>query len=326
MMDRSGFLPDRLLAVLLLACASLCNAQGDYPNRAIRFIVGYPPGGSTDIASRIVAEKLAQSLTQPVVVENRAGAGGMISAQAVLRLPADGYTLFAFNPELAGIVPAVQKTPPYDPLKDFAHVGMMYSNRGWTIAVNPSVPAKTLDELVKYAKAARTPLNYGTYGVGSLPHLNFEALKAKLGIDMVHVPYKGGALSYQGAMAGEVQVVAGTSFFELIKSGRLRPLAIGGASRTPNVPEMPTLAELGFGDDIFGEVYAGISVASGTPRAVIDRLSAELKKSLALPDVIEKFARLGEAKFVTPEQFTEIVRRDFLRYGPLVRALGLDKE
>ncbi len=317
---------ERVVGALLVAAASLCHAQGDYPNRPIRFIVGYPPGGSTDIASRIVAEKLAPALGQPVVVENRAGAGGMIAAQAVVRSAADGYTLFAFNPELAGIVPAVQKVPPYDPMKDFAHIGTMYSNRGWTIAVNPSVPAKTLDELVRYAKRARSPLNYGTYGVGSLPHLNFEALKAKLGIDMTHVPYKGGALSYQGAIAGEVQVVAGTSFFELIRSGRLRPLAIGGASRTPNVPDMPTLAELGLGDDIFGEVYAGISAPAGTPRAVVERLSAELKKALAMPDVIEKFTRLGEARFVTPEQFTEMVRRDFMRYGPLVRSLGLDKE
>jgi tripartite-type tricarboxylate transporter receptor subunit TctC len=316
----------RALAVALLACAFACHAQSDYPSRPIRFVVGYAPGGSTDIASRIVAEKLAQSLGQPVVVENRAGAGGMIAAQAVIRSAPDGYTLMAFNPELAGVVPAVQKTPPYDPMKDFAYVGTMYSNPGWTIAVNPSLPVKTLDELVRYAKSTRVPLNYGTYGVGSLPHLNFEALKAKLGIDMTHVPYKGGALSYQAAMGGEVQVVAGTSFFELIRSGRLRPLAIGGAARTSHVPGMPTLAELGLGDEIFGEVYAGIAAPAGTPRAIIDRLSAELKKILAMPDVVEKFLRLGEAKFVTPEQFSEMVRRDFVRYGPLVRALGLDKE
>jgi tripartite-type tricarboxylate transporter receptor subunit TctC len=316
----------RAVCALLFAFVSLAYAQGDYPSRPIRFIVGYAPGGSTDVASRIVAEKLALSLGQPVVVENRAGAGGMIAAQAVIRSAPDGYTLMAFNPELAGVVPAVQKTPPYDPLRDFAYVGTMYSNPGWTIAVNPSLPVKTLDELVKYAKTSRSPLNYGTYGVGSLPHLNFEALKARLGIDMAHVPYKGGALSYQAAMAGEVQVVAGTSFFELIKAGRLRPLAIGGAARTAHVPGMPTLAELGLGDEIFGEVYAGIAVPAGTPRPIIDRLSAELKRILSMPDVMEKFLRLGEAKFVTPEQFTAMVRRDFVRYGPLVRSLGLDNE
>ncbi|MBN9429905.1 MAG: tripartite tricarboxylate transporter substrate binding protein [Burkholderiales bacterium] len=311
----------------LLSCLALTgSAQTDYPNRPIRIVIGYGPGASTDIAIRTIADKLSQRLGQPVIVDNKPGATGMISAQTVARAPADGYTLVSFNPDLAGVVPALYKIAPYDPLKDFAFIGRIMRNSGWIVAVNPSVPAKSLDEFIKLAKSAPNSLNYGSYGIGSLAHLHFEALKRKTGIEMVHVPYKGGALSYQGAIGGEVQIVIGTSFIELLRSGRLRPIAIGGAIRSPLFPDIPSLAEMGLGDQIFGEVYLGLAAPAGTPPAIVQRLSAELKEVIAMPDVAQKLGQFGDPAYASPDAFTAIVQRDFNLYGPLVRSLGLNTQ
>ncbi len=316
----------RLLTLLLLTAAVTCQAQSDYPNKPIRLVVGYAPGASTDIVCRIFAEKLSLALGQAVVIENRTGAAGMISAQTVAHAPPDGYTLVAFNPDLAGIVPALYKTPPYDAVKDFAPVGRLMRNTGWILALNPSVPAKTFDDFVKLAKSNPALLNYGTYGIGSLPHLNFEALKRKLSIDMVHVPYKGGALSYQAAMAGDVQIVAGTSFVDLLKSGRLRPIVIGGNKRSPYFPDIPTLAELGLGDEIFGELYVAIVAPAGTPPAIVQRLSAEMKKIVAMPDVMERIQQFGDPAYASPQELATIIQHDANLYGALVKSLGLNTQ
>src|ERR1017187_684354 len=312
-----------MLLTVLLAGVNACFAQSNYPDRSITILVGYAPGSSTDIVSRLIADKMSRGLGQPVLVENVQGAAGLLAAQKLLRSAADGYTLVAFNPELAGIIPALYKTPPYDSIKDFTHIGTMSINSGWIIAVNPRLPAKTFQEFVKLAKSTPKLLNYGTYGVGSVPHLEFEALKAKLGIDMVHVPYKGGAVSYQAAVVGEVDVVAGSSFVELIKAGKLRALAIGGSKRSPQLPEIPTLVELGLGDEIFGEFYTALSGPAGMPQPILEKLSAELKRILALPDIVERIGRFSVATYQTPEQCTERVRRNAAFYGPLVRSLGL---
>ncbi|MCX7153826.1 MAG: tripartite tricarboxylate transporter substrate binding protein, partial [Proteobacteria bacterium] len=208
-----------VLAGMVLLGVGQVAAQG-YPNRPIKLVVTYPPGASFDIISRILAEKWTQLLGQPVVVENRLGAGGMIAMQSVARAAPDGYTLVTFNTDLAGIVPALYQFKAYDPLKDFAYIGTLMRGTGFIVAVNPKLPVRNIDELGKFAKSAPDGINYGTYGVGSLPHLGFEALNAKLGTKMVHVPYKGGMPSYQAAIVGEVQVVAGTSFIDMLKSGQ----------------------------------------------------------------------------------------------------------
>src|ERR1017187_3420170 len=312
-----------MLLTVLLAGVNACFAQSNYPDRSITILVGYAPGSSTDIVSRLIADKMSRDLGQTVIVENIQGAGGLLAVQRLLRAAPDGYTLLTFNPGLAGIIPALYKTPPYDSIKDFTHIGTMSINTGRIIAVNPRLPAKTFQEFVKLAKSTPKLLNYGTYGVGSVPHLEFEALKAKLGIDMVHVPYKGGAVSYQAAIAGEVDVVAGISFIELIESGRLRALAIGGSARSSQLPEIPTLAELGLGQDMFGDVYTGLSGPAGMTAPVVDKLSAELKRILALPDIVEKVGKFSEATYRTPDQYKELVRRNVVFYGPLVKSLGL---
>ncbi|HVZ45474.1 MAG TPA: tripartite tricarboxylate transporter substrate binding protein [Ramlibacter sp.] len=313
-----------LAALAWLGLGTAAVAQSDFPSRPVKIVVGYVPGASTDIAMRLVADKMSQGLGQTVIVDNKPGAAGLIAAQMVMRAPADGYTLLSFNPDLAGVVPALYKTPPYDPTKDFAYIGRLMRNSGWIMAVNPQLPVHTFDEFLKYAKANK--INYGSYGIGSLAHLHFEALKLKTGIDMVHVPYKGGAQSYQAAMANEVQAVIGTSFIELLKSGKLRPLVIGGAIRSPQFPDVPSMAELGYGDQIFGEVYLGLAAPAGTPPAVIARISRELERALALPEVQQRLGQFGDVAYAGPEEFTKIVQRDNALYGPLVRRLGLNTQ
>ncbi|MCC7346537.1 MAG: tripartite tricarboxylate transporter substrate binding protein [Variibacter sp.] len=319
----------RMLAILMAVFwASITGsyAQSDFPNRPIKIVVGYGPGSSTDIVSRLVAEKMQQTFGQAVIIENRPGAAGLIAAQAVARAAPDGYTLVAFNPELSGIVPALYKNPPYDAIKDFTHIGTMAYNTGWIIAAGPSLPATTFADFTKAAKNTPKLLNYGSYGVGSVPHLGFEALKAKLGINMVHVPYKGGAESYQAAVAGQVDLVAGYTFIPLVKSGSLRALAIGGSVRSPHFPELPTLAELGLGDQILGEVYVGLSGPAGLPQPVVDKLSAELKRILALPDVTEKIGKFMAATYRSPAEFTQMVQRAGDLYAPIVRSLSLNTQ
>lgn len=185
--------------------------------------------------------------------------------------------------------------------------------------MNPKLPIRTFDALIRAVKAHPTSFNYGTYGVGSLPHTGFEA---KAGIKLVHVPYKSGAASYQAAMAGEVQVVAGTSFVDLLKSGQLRGLAIGGQRRSPKLPDIPTLAELGYGENMFGATYLGAAAPAATPAAIIDKLSGELKKISALPGLVERLGKFSEASYASPAALTAMVRRDMNFYDPLVRSLG----
>lgn len=315
-----------LLGALLLPCAAF--AQGsDYPNRPIRLIVPFSAGASAfDIGARVLADKWSQVLGQSVLVENRTGAGGLIGMQAATRSAPDGYTLVTFNADLMSIIPALQKTPPYDPMKDFAFVGTLMRFSGMILAVNPALPVRSMDDLVRVVRASPHALNYGTYGVGSLPHLGFEALNAKLGLNLTHVPYKGGAQSFQAAMAGEVQFVAGGSLLDLVRGGQLRALAVGGPRRLSQMPDLPTFAELGLGDEIFGTSYFGIAAPAGTPQAIIDRLSAELKKVCALADVAQRLSKFAEATYIPPNEMTAMIRRDVGFFAPLVKSLGLSNQ
>ena len=314
----------KLTIIFSVAVSFNAFSQSDYPTRPLRIIVGYAPGASTDTVTRIIADKLSITLGQPVIVENRVGAAGLIAAQAVAHATPDGYTLLACNPELVGIVPALYKNPPYNAIKDFTYIGLLSRNSGWIVVVNPQTSIKNVNDLIRVAKTTDKLISYGSYGIGSLPHLNFEALKAKLNIDMVHIPYRGGALSFQAAMAGEVQIVSGTSFIDLIRSGKLRAIAIGGDKRSPLLPDIPTFSELGYGDQIFGELYVGLAAPAGTPLLVVNKISAELKKIISMPDVIERIGKFSDATYVTPQEFNEIVRRDVNYFGPIVRSLGLN--
>ena len=315
-----------LLALILSMLVPVAaGAQGsDYPNRPMKLVVPFAAGGSAfDIGARVLADKWSQALGQPVLVENRTGAGGLIAMQSVMRAAPDGYTLVTFNADLMSIIPSLQKTPPYDPLKDFAFVGTLMRFSGMILAVNPKLPVRTIEDLVRVARASPNALNYGTYGIGSLPHLGFEALNAKLGLNLAHVPYKGGAASFQAAMVGEVQFVAGGSLLDLVRDGRLRAIAVGGPRRLSQLPETPTFAELGLGDEMFGTSYFGIAAPAGTPQAIIDRLGAELKKVSAMPDVAERLSKFAEATYIPPAEMSSMIRRDVNFFVPLVKSLGL---
>jgi len=307
---------------LLLAVFLLNDAAAQYPSRAIRLLVPFPPGGGPDLVGRILAPKLSEGLGQPVVVENRVGSNGNIAGEAVAKSPADGYTLLVGNDSLFVINAHMYKQMPFDPLKDLAPVASLVSN-GFFLAVNPSVPAKTFPEFVEYARKADPPIQYASGGNGSQHHLTMERLKARAGFKAVHVPYKGGAPATTATVAGEVPVMmSGTSTAPQIRSGRLRALAFTGPQRSRALPDVPTVAE--FYPDFVMVQWYGLFAPAGTPDAVIARLRTETNRMLALPDLKEKLSNAGgvESWITSPEEFAAQIRSEYATYGNLVKQLG----
>ncbi len=311
----------RFLAALL--AASLCHgADAQYPSRPIRLLVPFPPGGGPDLVGRILAPKLSDALGQPVVVENRVGGNGNVAGEAVAKSPADGHTLLLGNDSLFVINPHLYKQMPIDPLKDLAPVASLVSN-GFFLAINPSVPARTFPEFVEYARRADPPLQYASGGNGSQHHLTMERLKARAGINMVHVPYKGGAPATTATVAGEVAVMmSGTSTAPQIKAGRLRALAFTGPQRSRVLPEVPAIAE--FYPDFVMVQWYGLFAPAGTPEAVLARLRAEADRALELREVKEKLSNAGgvEPWITTPEEFAAELRSQFATYAKLVKEVG----
>ena len=312
----------RSLLVSLLAAFFAATATAQYPSRSIRLLVPFPPGGGPDIVGRILAPKLSDALGQPVVVENRIGSNGNIAGEAVARSSADGYTLLLGNDSLLVINPHLYKQMPFDPLKDLAPVASLVSN-GFFMAVNPSVPAQTFQEFIEYARRAEPPLQYASGGNGSQHHLTMERLRARAGINITHIPYKGGAPATTATVAGEVAVMmSGTSTAPQIKAGRLRALAFTGPQRSRVLPEVPAVAE--FYPDFVMVQWYGLFVPAGTQEAVVVRLRAEVNRALALPDVKERLSNAGgvEPWITTPEEFAAELRDQFATYGKLVKEVG----
>ncbi len=313
------------LAILAVTCHQ-AQAQS-WPDRPIRVIVPFSAGGSNDLTARVIAEKLSQAFGQPVLVENRVGAGGSIGADAVAKSPPDGYTLLQASGSTHGGNSAVYKALPYDPVRDFAPISMLVRTP-FILAVHPSVPANNVRELVALAKASPGKLNYASFGTGSSSHLVAELFKTMTGIDMVHVPYKGSAPAVVGTVSGETQVV-----FDVInttgphiKAGRLKALAVGTATRSPVLPDTPTVAESGV-PGFEATVFFGWLAPAGTPRPIIDRLHREIVRALALPDVREKLAGMGnEVVGNTPEQFSTQIVAEVAKWQKLVRERGLKFE
>jgi tripartite-type tricarboxylate transporter receptor subunit TctC len=315
-----SFRPRFLVA---LFAALLCHgALAQYPSRPIRLLVPFPPGGGPDIVGRILAPKLSDALGQPVVVENRVGGNGNVAGEAVARSPADGHTLLLGNDSLFVINPHLYAKMPFDPLKDLAPVASLVSN-GFFMAVNPSVPAQTFQEFIEYARHANPPLQYASGGNGSQHHLTMERLKARAGISMLHVPYKGGAPATTATVAGEVAVMmSGTSTAPQIKAGRLRALAFTGPQRSRVLPEVPAIAE--FYPDFVMVQWYGLFAPPGTPDVVVARLRAEVDKALVLPEVKERLSNAGgvEPWITTPEEFAAELRSQFATYAKLVKEIG----
>ena len=303
-------------------------ACAQYPSRPIRIIVGYSPGGGVDIMSRAVAQKLGESFGQPVPVENRPGANGMVGAQAIARSSPDGHTVGVIDRAGLTINPALHKSLSYDPLKDFAYTGVSTELR-YVLAVNGALPVKTLRDFVAYAKARPGAVNFASFGVGSLIHLNFEQMNSSLGIQMTHVPYKGSTAAAQAVITGDAGVMmssyAGVAPF--LRDGRLRAIAVGRPARLAALPEVPTMAQAGAGDDVMAPGYFTFIVAAATPPPVIDKLRAELWRALAAPDMAERLAVAGmEPHLSSPEEFAAGVRRDIERFARLLGALGIQAQ
>jgi tripartite-type tricarboxylate transporter receptor subunit TctC len=252
------------LFLFVLSAALICdNAAAQYLSRPIRLFVGFPPGGGPDIVARIIAPKLSDALGQPLVVETRVGGTGTLAGEAAAKSPPDGHTLLLGHDGLFVINPHLYKRMPIDPFKDLVPVTSLVSN-GFFLAINPSVPAKDFTEFIEYARRANPPLQYGSGGNGSQHHLTMERLKARAGINMIHVPYKGGAPATTAAVAGEVSaMMSGTSTAGQIRAGRLRAIAYTGSQRSRVLPDVPTIAE--FYPDFVMVQWYGLFAPAGTP-------------------------------------------------------------
>jgi tripartite-type tricarboxylate transporter receptor subunit TctC len=308
------------LCVCLFAAAA--HAQG-YPNKPIKIVVPYAPGGLPDTMARVLAAKLAEPLGQQVVVENVGGAGGINGVEQVVKAQPDGYTLLIADVGQIAINPHIFSKLPYQPLKDLAPVSLIGTSPLYLVA-HPSVPVNSLKELVALAKAQPGKLNYGSSGIGSIHHLSTEALKAGFGIDIVHVPYKGTGQSVPALLGGQVALLysALPSIAGHLKDGKVKMLAISTLKRSPQTPDVPTVEESGIpGYDIVAEI--GLLAPANTPREVINRLSAESAKAVKQPDVVQRFATLGiDPVGSTPEAYAAINKADYEKYAKLVKTSG----
>jgi tripartite-type tricarboxylate transporter receptor subunit TctC len=314
------------LACVLALAATASWAQG-YPSRSIRLIVPWPPTGTVDILGRTLGQKLSENMAQPVVVENRAGANGIIGSEASAKSPADGYTIVVDNITGHAINATLQAKMPFDSLRDFAHVSLL----GWVpdgIVSLPSLPAKNVQELVALAKAQPGKLTYASFGIGSSAHLAGELFKIMAGVDMLHIPYKGGQPAIADLLAGQVSIYIPVlpSVVALVKANRLRLLAVTGAKRSSAMPDVPTVAESGLpGFEAIN--WFGLMAPAGTPREIVDRLHAETAKALQDPDLRQKLAGLGvEIQSSTPQEFTALLRSETEKWAKVAKASGARAE
>jgi tripartite-type tricarboxylate transporter receptor subunit TctC len=312
----------RLLAALLLFVVSALAAAQDWPARPVRLILPFPPGGGTDILGRLIAERLSASLGQPVVTENRGGAGGNVGAEAAARSAPDGYTIVLVAPSLA-ISPTLYSKINYDPVKDFAPVSLVATVPNVMIT-QPSLPAQNLQEFIAYAKARPGALNFGSGGAGTSNHLAGELFNIVTGTKLVHVPYKGVNLAMQDVLAGNVHLV----FIGIpaaaphVKAGKLRALALVAPQRSAALPDVPTVAEAGLGDFEVTTWY-GVLAPAATPRPVVMRLNSELVKIMHSPELKEKLAATGtEPLTSTPEEFAAYIKREIAKWGDVIRKSG----
>jgi len=312
----------RVLATCLLALgAGAADAQ--YPSRPIRLIVPIPPGGAPDIVARVVGQKMSDLLAVPVVVENHAGSNGNIAGDMVAKAPPDGYTLLLGQDSLIAINPHLYPKMPFDPLTDLGPVATLAANQ-FVFAVNPSLPVHTFQEFVDYARRITPPLPYASGGNGSQHHLSMEMLKQRAGIDLLHVPFKGGAPATLATVAGDTAAMfAGTSNAAQIKAGKLRALAVTGSRRSPEYPDLPTIGEFYPGYEV--TIWLALFAPAGTPEPVLSVLRSAAAKALAAPDVKEKLNGAGgiETFATTPEEFAALIRRDYDKYGRIVKAVGI---
>jgi tripartite-type tricarboxylate transporter receptor subunit TctC len=313
----------RWLALLFFGLSVCASAQDTYPSRPVRFILPFPPGGGTDILGRVIAERLSANLGQPVVTENRGGAGGNVGAEAAAHSAPDGYTIVLVAPSLA-ISKTLYSRLNYDPVKDFAPISLVATVPNVMIT-NPAVEAKNLQEFIALARSRPGAMNYGSGGAGTSNHLAGELFNIVTGAKLVHVPYKGVNLAMQGVLAGEIELVfiGIPAALPHIKAGKLRALALVAPQRSPALAEVPTVAEAGL-KDFEVTTWYGVLAPAGTPRPIVSRLNAELVKIMHAPDVKERLAAMATDPLTsTPEEFAAYLKREIAKWGDVVRKANL---
>ncbi len=312
------------LAVLLMSAAMPLAAQ-NYPNKPIRFIVGFPPGGTNDIIARLFAPKLSEGLGQQVVVENRGGANTAIASEMFVRTAPDGYTIMLNGPGHA-TNPSMIKLN-FDSIKDFAFITLVAESQN-LLAVHPSLPVKSVKELIAFSKKRPGEINYGSSGIGTTVHLSAELFKFMTGVNWVHIAYKGGGPGLTGLLSGEVSLYFGNvpTLINPVRNGKLRALAVTGSKRTGAAPEIPTVAESGVpGYEVTS--WYGLSAPAKTPRPIIDRINSEAVRALNSPDLRERLQGLGaDPAGNTPEQYAAFIQAETDKWAKVIKAAGIKSE
>jgi len=305
---------------------ALVHAQA-YPSKVVRVVIPWPAGGSNDVVGRMVMQKLSESLGQQFVIDNRGGASGSIGADVVAKAAPDGYTIMVHSTTHVGNAHIYGKKLTYDTMKDFTGVGMLSAQPG-VLTVHPSLPVKTTKEFIALAKSRPGQINYSSSGNGSAPHLQMALLISMSGINIVHVPYKGGAPQVTALMAGETQASFATvgTVIHHIRNGKLRPLGLGSTKPSKALPGVPTIAESGVpGYDM--SPWIGVFAPAGTPKPVIDKLNSEINKALAVPDVIKNLENQAlDPSPSTVDQFNATLKADYEKYGKLIKLTGAKVE
>jgi len=316
------------LLLVALAMANVYPALAEtWPTRPIRFIVPFAPGGGGDVVGRIIGQRMSEQLGKPLVIDNRAGGGGTLGCELAAKAAPDGYTLLLGNVGPIAVGPALYPKLAYDPVRDFAPVTMIASFPNLLVA-NPGLPFKTVPELVAYAKSRPGALNFASAGAGTSTHLAGELFKSVAGIDVVHVPYKGGAAAMTDIIAGQVAYYFGTmpSSMPLAKAGKLRALAVTSLTRSPAAPEVPTIAESGY-PKFETAAWYGLMFPAGTPREIIAKMNSAMLVVLALPDIRERLVHEGsEPLGSTPTQFGAYIKAEIAKWTKVARDANVKLE
>lgn len=322
MKARSAIVQWMALAATALATAA---AAQSYPTKPIRMVVGFPPGGGTDVVARIIAPRLSDSLGQPIVIDNRPGATGTVAAGMVAKAPADGYTIMMGHVSVNAIAPSLFAKLPYDVEKDFAPITLTASVPHF-IVVHPSLPVTSVKELIAYARTRDGKLSFPSAGNGSTPHLAGEMFKTMAGVNLLHVPYKGTGQSMQDLLGGQHQVAFDTlpACAPHVRANRLRPLAVTSAKRLAEFPDVPTVEQAGVAGYQMTTWY-GVFAPAGTPRPIVERLHGEISKTMQTPDTRARLLEAGADDTVTRSaaEFAAIVRADTVRYAKIVKQAGV---
>jgi tripartite-type tricarboxylate transporter receptor subunit TctC len=317
----------RVVPALLCAAFTPGALAQAYPDKPVRLIVAFPPGGSTDIIARIVGQKLGERLGQQVVIDNRGGAGGTIGTEIAARANPDGYTLTMGTTSTHVIAAGAYANLKYNPIKDFEPLTLV-ATTPYLLVVNPGVKANTLKEFIALAKAQPGKLNYASAGTGTTTQLAMEMLKTAAGIDLVHVPYNGNGPANTATLGGQVQALFGSmpAVLTQAKAGRLRPLAVGTPKRSPSLPDVPSVAESGFpGFD--ASLWLGFFAPKGTPAPILKRLQTELTGISQSPEMKEQFERNGAEPITnTPAEFTKLIQTEIDKYSKVIKAAGIKLE